>query len=311
MSHGSDGKPIQTKEQIDMRNWFNNVDGFGVVWYTDARTEFGEAQGPRPAMYKNNTPPTNDYNFHSICENVSSTCVMAHIRSATATPVTMINNHPFVFGRHTIMHNGVITNFVDIKRAMLELIDKDAYENIHGGTDSEHMAALYITFLTQGKNNGKAAWQEQYPVKEMAVALESTFKAIIFLQQKILGAAKAEANSLNVCCTDGQQLIACRFRNHATEQPPSLYWSDTAGVTLNRKYPDHPDAESNDAAYKAKEEHGKHYIAASEPSTYKEEEWNLIDKNTIAFMGVDGKPGMKKVDIEEEHMAQGVTTQHG
>src|SRR5450759_4539643 len=111
-----------------MRNLFNNVDGFGIVWYTQSRGDFNEASGVRPAMYKHGKPPTNDYNFHSICANTSTTTAFAHIRAATATPVTEMNNHPFVFGRHVIMHNGVISNFIDIKREMLQVIGKDAFK---------------------------------------------------------------------------------------------------------------------------------------------------------------------------------------
>lgn len=203
--------------------------GFGVAWYTKAREEFNEAQGPRPALYKHGQPPTNDAVFHSICANTSSTAVMSHIRAATATAVTPINNHPFVFGRHTIMHNGVISNFIDVKRDMLPLMEKSAFESVHGGTDSEHLAALYMTFLTKKAGGGKKSWEEQYPVSEMKDALTETFKAIIKLQQKVLGADKVEASSLNVCVGDGEQMAAFRFRNHKTEQPPSLYWSDRAG----------------------------------------------------------------------------------
>src|SRR2546423_11370995 len=95
-----------TKDEVKARNHFNNVDGFGVVWYTTAREDFNQARGTRPAMYKHAKPPSNDYNFYSICAHTSTTAVFGHIRSATATPVAEINNHPFVFGRHTIMHNG-------------------------------------------------------------------------------------------------------------------------------------------------------------------------------------------------------------
>lgn len=55
------------------------------------------------------------------------------------------------------------------------------------------------------------------------------------LQQKTLGNKKAP-NSLNFCTTDGKKMVAIRFRNHATQQPPSLYWSEFAGKTLNHKY---------------------------------------------------------------------------
>ena len=295
-----------------MRNRFHNVDGFGIVWYTPAREQFNEAKGQRPAMYKHSQPPTNDMIFRSICANTATTTCFGHIRSATATPVVPVNNHPFVFGRHSIMHNGVISNFIDIKRDMLDAIEKNAYENIQGSTDSEHLAALYITFLTKNSHaKGRQSWEEKYPLAEMIGAFKSAVKVIIGLQQKVLGVAKAEANSLNVACTDGEQLVTFRFRNHATEQPPSLYWSNTAGVTLNRKYPEHANGKENPRAYKDPEEHGKHVIVASEPTTYKIKEWNLIPKNNCCMVGTDGVARLEKIDTPHELLAQGKTTQHG
>ena len=54
------------------------------------------------------------------------------------------------------MHNGVVSDFVTISRDMVDLMDDDAYANIAGSTDSEHFAALYMTYLTDGK--GKESW---------------------------------------------------------------------------------------------------------------------------------------------------------
>ena len=79
---------------------------------------------------------------------------------------------------------------------------------------------------------------------------------------------------------DGNRLLCIRFRNHKTQQPPSLYWSTTAGQTLNRKYPDLADGGENSFSTEAKDSHGKHIIVASEPTTYKEDEWHLIDRNS-------------------------------
>ena len=114
-------------------------------------------------------------------------------------------------------------------------MDDDAYANIHGSTDSEHFAALYITYLTERK--GQKSWEQQYTVKQMRDAMRKVIGTVVNLQREKLG-LRAEPNSLNLVATDGSQLVAFRVRNHATEQPPSLYYSTTAGVTLNRKYPD-------------------------------------------------------------------------
>lgn len=217
-----------SKSEISLRNRLQNVDGFGLAWYTPVRATFNEAVGPRPTLYKHPQPPTNDANFHSICANTASTTVLAHIRAATASAVVPVNNHPFVFGRHAIMHNGVITDFADIKRQMLQETEESVYKVISGLTDSEHLAALYMTYLTM-KSPGPQGWEQQYPLSEMKEALQKAIVRVIQLQQELKGKDKAEANSLNVCCSDGERLIAFRYRNHGVEQPPSLYWSTKAG----------------------------------------------------------------------------------
>ena len=282
---------LTTEHEIASRNRLFNVDGFGMVWYTPSREDFGEGEGQRPALYKTAQPPLHDTNFRSICANTATKACFAHIRAATATPIVAVNNHPFVFGRHTFMHNGVVESFIKISRDVCKLMDDDCYANVMGSTDSEHFAALYMTFLTKGK--GKASWEKQYPTTEMRDALWKTTEAVVKLQKAIVG-EKCEANSLNVATTDGCSLVAMRFRNHKVEQPPSLYWSTTAGVTMNRKYPDHADGRENPKAHKSPEEHGSHVIIASEPSTYKKNEWNLIEKNNVMMVDAKGK-----VEIEE------------
>ena len=57
--------------------------------------------------------------------------------------------------------------------------------------------------------------------------------------------------------TDGRKLVCMRVRNHGSEEPPSLYWSNSAGVTLNSKYPDHPNGEKNENPLKESSEHGR------------------------------------------------------
>lgn len=95
-------------------------------------------------------------------------------------------------------------------------------------------------------------------------------------------------------------------------------YSTTAGVTLNRQYPDHPDGAEgpngrgdgksangkkaaegaeghNPDASKAASEHGTHVIVASEPTTYKDQEWNLIEKNRVVLVGEHGLVGIEQL----------------
>lgn len=302
---------ITTEHEISARNRLFNIDGLGVAWYTTSNADFekgntgqsddgSQKEGVRPALYKTVQPPLNDLNFRSICQNTESRVVFAHIRAASHPPITAVNNHPFAFGRHAFMHNGVISDFISIRRQMTEKMCDAAYANVLGSTDSEHLAGLYVTYLTDGGDEN--SWEKEYSAEQMAEALHKAVVTVIELQKATLG-DKASPNSLNLCITDGVKLIAYRFRNHAVEQPPSLYYSTKAGVTLNRKYPDHPDGIDvpPKVGGKAEEEHGEHIIVASEPSTYRQQDWELIGKNQVLIAEPDGKLEVKDVPYKKEY----------
>lgn len=203
---------------------------------------------------------------------------------------TNVSLDPFVFGRHVFMHNGVISDFQDIRREMSTLLSYDNFCNILGATDSEHAAALYMTILTGDR--GKHSWQDMFPLEAMHQALIKTVIEIIRLQKQMLG-PEARPNSLNFCVTDGKKMVAMRFRNHRSQQPPSLYWSEFAGRTLNTKFEGHPDGpqvKNRQATFGPETKIGRHTIIASEPTTYDEHEWHLIKKNhalTVDELGIE------------------------
>ncbi|OBT64470.1 hypothetical protein VE03_05355 [Pseudogymnoascus sp. 23342-1-I1] len=313
-----------TQAEVAIRNDLFNVDGFGMSWYTPTKSQFTPStpstvtSGPilHPAVYKITHPALHTTNFQTICAATATTCVMAHIRAASTGVVAEVNTHPFVFGRHTIMHNGYISSYPAIARQMAGLMSDEAHTHMTGRTDSEALAALYMTYLTSGAGHGtgQEAWERAYSPTEMKAALQNTISTIIELQRTALG-QDVEPNDLNICVSDGRQLVASRFRNHETEQPPSLYHSASAGVTLNRKYPDEADGAGgkwgkgkgemgthgvkaegrNPRAKKEVEEHGKHVIVASEPTTYKKVEWELIEKNHAIV--VDGEGEVEFVEV--------------
>lgn len=198
------------------------------------------------------------------------------------------------------MHNGVVSDFSVIRRAMCARMSDQVHASILGSTDSEHVFALYMTNLTKGLPDDRSTWEREFTLQEMAAALHNAVATVVNLQQEFLGGKKTP-NSLNLCVTDGKKLVAYRFRNHVTEEPPSLYYSTMAGTTLNRKYQDHPDGEKvlNDASRKPREQHGKHLIVASEPSTYRAEDWHLIEKNKLLMVDDDG--GVTIANIPYDH----------
>lgn len=162
---------------------------------------------------------------------------------------------------------------------------------------SRHMAGLYMTYLTS--HGDVTSFEKQYTGREMAEAMHKTVATIVGFQHKAFG-DKKKPNSLNLCATDGISLVAYRFRNHKTSQPPSLYYSTKAGTTLNRKYPGHPD-HPNDTHVPDREigipeeKHGRHLIIASEPSTYKESDWEVIGKNQFLVADPTGVFEIKDV----------------
>ncbi|KAJ8123326.1 hypothetical protein ONZ43_g697 [Nemania bipapillata] len=181
------------------------------------------------------------------------------------------------------MHNGTVADFAKIRSDMTSLMAYDAYLNIRGTTDTEHLAALYVTFLTS--YGSEASWQKEYTLKAMKSALVRTVTCVMEMQRKSLG-SKATPNGLNLCATDGRKLVACRFRNHVSEQPASLYWSDDAGTTLNRKFSNGGGNETG-ALYSSGRT-GKHVIVASEPTTKVDREWTLINKNHLIIVDQKG-----------------------
>jgi glutamine amidotransferase len=84
-----------------------------------------------------------------------------------------------------------------------------------------------------------------------------------------------------------------------------------AGTTLNRKYPDHPDGAKNPRASKPAKEHGSHIIVASEPTTYKMQDWHLVPKNHAVVVHSDGEFKVEAIELKPEHLALAITTQHG
>lgn len=95
-------------------------------------------QGLRPVMYKTIQPPHYDANFLSIAANTESRVCFGHVRASSGTAIAQTNNHPFIFGRHTFMHNGAASDFLGIKRAVVNEMSQAAYANVFGATDSEY-----------------------------------------------------------------------------------------------------------------------------------------------------------------------------
>lgn len=238
--------------------WFLNADGFGISWHTEARGNFNPFEveetrtkiqtgpytvndgpllpfvhGPHPAMYKTTiAKPLNDPTFLSLCANVSSKCIFAHLRAAGAPPVVSTNNHPFAFGRHCFMHNGYITNFPEIRKEMLNSVSQGFASMIEGGTDTEHLAALYMTNLCNPPDFQGA--DKSYTALEMWHALKAAIQTVEGIQTN---RGLTPDNFLNICATDGDSLLSLCYRSTVSSSTPpfDLWLSLDVADTLDRK----------------------------------------------------------------------------
>ena len=132
----------------EMKNAKLNADGFGIGW--EANNNF--------YLYKNILPIWNDVNLLSIAKNLSSSLVVANVRSATLPDdISYGNTHPFKHENFLFSHNGYIKNFnTSCKKKIIEAMGSEYISKIKGDTDSEYIFFLFTQFLNHEQNTAKA-----------------------------------------------------------------------------------------------------------------------------------------------------------
>jgi gamma-glutamyl hercynylcysteine S-oxide hydrolase len=94
------GLLVQSYAPRRQRHGLMNADGWGVGFYAPSR--------PEPARWRSNRPLWGDASFASVAPVISSGCVLAAVRSATAgMPADETAAAPFQSGRWLLSHNGV------------------------------------------------------------------------------------------------------------------------------------------------------------------------------------------------------------
>jgi dimethylhistidine N-methyltransferase/ergothioneine biosynthesis protein EgtC len=169
----------QTWAPNDMRGGGTvNVDGFGVGWYTPGEDE--------PVRYRRSIPMWTDASFASIARRVSSTAVLAAVRSATiGMPVSEQACAPFAEGSWLFSHNGVILGWPESVAALAERLPVVDLVTLDAPTDSALLWALLRDRLRAGEPAAEAV---------AAVTLEI--------------AEAAPGSRLNLLLTNGTELVA-------------------------------------------------------------------------------------------------------
>jgi predicted glutamine amidotransferase len=185
-----------------------NGDGFGIGWY-DGR----EA----PAVFRSIEPAWNDRNLRDLSGHIESGNVFAHVRASTHAPVQLSNCHPFRYRNWLWMHNGLIHDFVHVKRELTLAVDPELYPLIEGSTDSEVFFFLALTFGL-----------EDDPPNAVA-------RAVGLIEEVGRRHAVPIPIHMSVATTDGESIWA--FRYSSEHRSPSLFFS-TDVATLRAQHPE-------------------------------------------------------------------------
>jgi len=187
-----------------------NGDGFGVGWYGERET---------PGVFRSIEPAWNDRNLRDLSAHIPSPRVFAHIRAAIGSPVQQTNCHPFRQGRWRWMHNGFIDGFHAMKRDLAMAVDPDRFADMEGGTDSEMLLFLAMTFGLEDDPRAAVA---------RAVGLVEETARRHHIQFPMQG---------TIATTDGTTTWAFRYSSEGRSR--SLFHS-TDIATLRQQYPDAP-----------------------------------------------------------------------
>ncbi len=114
-------------------------DGWGVSYYV----------GESPHIIKSASTALHDSLFKQVSGIVSSETVVAHIRKSTQGDNSILNTHPFQFGKWVFVHNGNIKNFDIHREPILSAIGTQMRRFVLGETDSELIFFLILTQLAK------------------------------------------------------------------------------------------------------------------------------------------------------------------
>lgn len=179
-----------------------NADGWGVAFYLQG--------DPAPCVYRSTLPIWADANRAQLCRAVRSWCLLAAVRSATdPLSISQANTQPFGAGPLAFLHNGYFGGFSPaLARRLRRDLSDDAYVQIRGTTDSEHLFAALLDEYTRAAAAPAAErlWQ----------AVERTLARI-----RALTAELGSPALLSLVVSDGTSLVGVRTAVGA--RPPSLY----------------------------------------------------------------------------------------
>jgi predicted glutamine amidotransferase len=231
-------------------------DGWGVAYYVDGS----------PHVTRNPITAMGDQLFHRLSGVVSSQTVLAHVRRATRGDKTVLNCHPFQYGRWVFAHNGDLTDFDRHKDALVSHVAPDLRRFILGDTDSE---VVFFILLTELRAGGPLL--RDVATDELASALERTTATV-----RAVCDTDETPSSLTLMITNGDTLAA-------SQGGKELFFSTHKTRCSDR---DRCNSLSPECEAPTVSGHVNHCILSSEP-LQGENVWNPLEEGDV--VAVDGR----------------------
>lgn len=227
-----------------------NGDGFGVGWY-------GTGEGP--GVYRSISPAWSDTNLRHIAAHVQTPLFLAHVRATSGTAVQETNCHPFTHAGWLLVHNGLINDFLLVRRQLMLALDPSSFAAIEGSSDSEVIFHLALGFGLQDR-----------PIQ----ALEAT---IGFVEATLAGEGIDPAIQASIGVSDGASLWAVRYSSEGRSR--TLFRSEDVDA-LRRLYPENP---------RIGRLHDSDRIVVSEPIADLQGAWHEIPESTALTIAPGGE----------------------
>lgn len=198
-------------------------DGWGVAYYI----------AKSPHVVKSIATAIDDQLFSRVSGLVSSQTVVAHLRRATLGDKTILNTHPFQFGKWIFAHNGNIKDFDKCRPALLTKIAPELRRFIFGDTDSELIFYLFLTELAKRIPLD----QDEADIEQVSESIQDCIKVITDIAGESHDEDGGPKNGtyLTFILTNGVTMVAhqggrhlyystyktqCPDRNHCTSYSP-------------------------------------------------------------------------------------------
>jgi predicted glutamine amidotransferase len=165
-------------------------DGWGVAFYVDGS----------PHVTRNPITAMGDQLFHRLSGVVSSQTVVAHVRKATRGDKTVLNCHPFQYGRWVFAHNGDVPDFERHRAKLVDQIAPQLRRFILGETDSE---VLFFILLSELLTDGPL------PGPRSAAELARAVRRMTTTVRDLCDTPSAQS-LLTVLVTNGETLVAAQ-----------------------------------------------------------------------------------------------------